>query len=245
MMTTAELFAQEAAMLPDKHVPYALGGSTLGGMDCQGLMEYCLHKIGIRANWRGSNAMWRDMAWTGTPEECKATFGKIPVGAWLYIVSDDGGEVQRGYKDGKGNAEHVGVYTGTHLGAVHASASKGKVADSKFAGKTIRNGGWNAVGLCKLLDYGEDVAAKLSSDPAEVRVKETPLYTPPKMRTLRKGCRGDDVVQLQRILSAIGYNLEPDGIFGAMTEQCVKSYQESHGLEADGIVGEKTRAELT
>ena len=82
-MNTAELFAQEAVELPDKHIPYARGGDTLGGMDCQGLMEYCLRQIGIKANWKGSNHMWRDMAWKGTPEECKAKFGCIPVGAWL------------------------------------------------------------------------------------------------------------------------------------------------------------------
>lgn len=233
-------------MLPDKHIPYALGGDTLSEMDCQGLMEYCLRRIGIRANWRGSNAMWRDMAWTGTPEECKKKFGCIPVGAWLYIVSDDGGEVARGYRDGKGNAEHVGVYTGQYLGAVHASASKGKVTDSRFEGKTIRNGGWNRVGLCRQLDYGERIAALIgTADRGEDAEENQHVYNPPEMRTIRRGSRGDDVVKLQRILAAIGYELEADGIFGAMTEMCLKSYQESHGLDADGIAGPMTWAELT
>lgn len=246
-MNTAEQFAQEAVELPDKHIPYARGGDTLGGMDCQGLMEYCLRQIGIKANWKGSNHMWRDMAWKGTPEECKAKFGCIPVGAWLYIVSDDGGEVARGYRDGQGNAEHVGVYTGQNLGAVHASASRGKVDDSKFAGKTIRNGGWNRIGLCKLLDYGEAVAAKLDKEQLETAVEEPGESVGSASeipRTIKRGDNNDAVVKLQKILSAIGYTLDLDGIFGPMTEECVKTYQATHGLEADGIVGPLTWAEL-
>lgn len=245
VMNTAAQFAQEAVLLPDKHIPYARGGDTLGGMDCQGLMEYCLRQIGIKSNWKGSNHMWRDMAWTGTPEECKKIFGYIPVGAWLYIVSDDGGEVARGYRDGLGNAEHVGVYTGQNLGAVHASASRGKVADSKFEGKTIRNGGWNQVGLCKLLDYGEKVSSLLGqSDKNKVEeAGKNPAFT--LDRVLKRGSRGDDVVKLQRILSSIGYVLDLDGVFGPMTEECVKTYQACHGLEADGKVGPMTWAEMT
>ena len=123
-------------------------------MDCQGLMEYCLKKVGVQKNWKGSNAMWRDMLWRGTPEECRKRFGKIPVGAWLFILLQDGGEAGRGYLDDMGNASHVGVYTGTGDGAVHASQSRGCVAASTFRGKTIPNGGWNMVGLCRELDYG-------------------------------------------------------------------------------------------
>lgn len=192
--------------------------------------------------------MWRDMAWKGTPEECKKKFGCIPVGAWLYIVSDNGGEVARGYRDGLGNAEHVGVYTGETLGAVHASASRGKVADSTFEGKTIRNGGWNQVGLCKLLDYGEKVQAILDGGDEDqpVAVEDEPknsaAFEIPE--TVRRGSRGDAVVKLQRILVAIGYTLDLDGVFGPMTEECVKTYQATHGLEVDGVVGPLTWAEL-
>lgn len=138
-------------------VPY---GTGKGQLDCQALMEKMLQDVGIYKNWAGSNAMWRDLAWRGTPEECRKVFGHIPVGAWLFVWKDDGGEKKRGYKDNDGNASHVGVYTGQGKGATAASATKGKVAESKFEGKSI-NGGWNRVGLNKLLDYGDDVMAKL------------------------------------------------------------------------------------
>ncbi len=128
-------------------------GRPYSEMDCQGFVERMLEDVGIFRNWRGSNHMWRDaLIWKGTPEECIRTFGKIPVGAWLFVLKDDGDEVAGGYKDGLGNASHVGVYTGTGKGAINSSSTKGKVAESAFSGKSIK-GGWNRVGLCKLLDY--------------------------------------------------------------------------------------------
>lgn len=59
------------------------------------------------------------------------------------------------------------------------------------------------------------------------------------MKTLKKGSKGDDVRMLQRVLSVYA-----DGIFGVLTEEAVKQFQASHGLEADGIVGPKTWAVL-
>lgn len=57
------------------------------------------------------------------------------------------------------------------------------------------------------------------------------------MRTLKRGCRGADVRTLQRALK-----LYEDGIFGKLTEEAVKEFQRSHGLEPDGVVGPKTWA---
>ena len=55
------------------------------------------------------------------------------------------------------------------------------------------------------------------------------------MEVLKKGSRGNDVKTLQRLL-----HLYEDGIFGKLTEEAVKEFQEAHGLVADGIVGQKT-----
>lgn len=144
---------------------FALKGSKYLGrdyddIDCQALVEAMLRDVGIRQNWSGSNAMYRDMGWVGTPEECMAKFGRIPPGALLYILKDSG-EPAKYQGDGIGNADHVGVKTGSGLGAIHSSQSKGGVVESKFANKTIRNGGWNRVGICKLLDYGSDIEEAL------------------------------------------------------------------------------------
>ena len=55
------------------------------------------------------------------------------------------------------------------------------------------------------------------------------------MTTLRKGSKGDEVKQLQRLLG-----LAVDGVFGMYTEKAVKEFQLKHGLAADGVVGTKT-----
>lgn len=154
---------------------FALKGSKYLGMeyediDCQALVEAMLRDVGVKQNWRGSNAMYRDMAWVGTPEECVAKFGRVPVCALIYILEATGAPDI--YKDDVGNASHVGVKTGVGLGAIHSSESKGGVVESKFANKTIRNGGWNRVGICKLLDYGSDIEEALYGPKEAVRTQE-------------------------------------------------------------------------
>ena len=42
------------------------------------------------------------------------------------------------------------------------------------------------------------------------------------------------------MLNTYGAGLETDGIFGQATEQAVRSFQSTHGLEVDGIVGPMT-----
>ena len=59
------------------------------------------------------------------------------------------------------------------------------------------------------------------------------------MRTIRKGCRGADVKTLQRALHLI-----EDGIFGNLTDEAVRAFQQANGLSVDGVVGEKTWAAL-
>lgn len=60
------------------------------------------------------------------------------------------------------------------------------------------------------------------------------------MNTLKKGSKGDDVIALQHLLNVEGYKLTIDGDFGSKTETAVKLFQKAHGLEDDGIVGQKT-----
>jgi len=169
--------AKMVSLQGDKYI-----GQPYSQMDCQALVEKMLADAGVHMDLAGSNAWFRKMTWVGTPEDCKRLFGEVPVGAFLFIWKQDGGEVQRGYTDGKGNATHIGVKTGrtqedmqkmilaqagTHSpaqladftartgfgdGAIHSSSSRGCVCTSAFHDKSI-NGGWNRVGLWEALDY--------------------------------------------------------------------------------------------
>lgn len=60
-------------------------------------------------------------------------------------------------------------------------------------------------------------------------------------RLLKKGMKGDDVMELQTLLIQLGY-LEGkiDGDFGSKTEAAVKEFQKAMQLEADGEYGEKS-----
>lgn len=56
---------------------------------------------------------------------------------------------------------------------------------------------------------------------------------------LKLGSKGNEVKALQEKL-----NLKADGIFGPLTEEAVKDFQRSKGLEVDGIVGNNTLSKL-
>ena len=69
-------------------------------------------------------------------------------------------------------------------------------------------------------------------------------------RPLKYGCKGEDVVELKKLLIAHGYS---DGItvdtpssvsFGGKTRSNVKAYQRANGLTVDGIAGRNTITSL-
>ena len=66
----------------------------------------------------------------------------------------------------------------------------------------------------------------------------------PAHTVLRKGSSGAEVRYLQRKLTMAGQTVETDGVFGKFTEQAVKLWQQSMGLEVDGVVGPKMWAGL-
>lgn len=55
----------------------------------------------------------------------------------------------------------------------------------------------------------------------------------------RQGDRGAVVKQIQKVVGCY-----PDGVWGAVTTECVKKWQAAHGLTADGLVGPKTLATM-
>ncbi len=124
--------------------------------DCQGFVERVLKDYGVRSpsgkayNWRGSNHIWRvALSWKGTKAEARNTFGDIPDGALAFTVKYDGGEEERGYHDGEGNATHVGIYTGQGnvRHSTHTTKQDG-VGDS-----LITESRWTHIGLLRCLDY--------------------------------------------------------------------------------------------
>lgn len=152
-------------------------GRSYEEMDCQKFVETCMKDVGVRMDLAGSNAWFRycmEKGWTGTPEECTAKYGLVPDGALLFILDKNGKEPAKYQGDGIGNASHIGLCTGRlGTGAIHSSQSKGCVCWSAFSGRTVKNGGWNRVGLLPgLFDYGGKVQEEKPKEAGEKTVGE-------------------------------------------------------------------------
>lgn len=167
-MTTNKInntaFAEQARSEKYTGVPY-------DELDCQGFVEQVLKDCGVVKadgtpyNWRGVNSMWRNaFAWKGTIQECINTFGSVPLGSWAIIWKDDGGEKERGYFDGLGNAKHVGIVTGTDM-----------VRDSTRSTKPKRNG----VGYRPLMDFTH------IGLPYVIEYNNAPVISPDKTEALK------------------------------------------------------------
>lgn len=73
----------------------------------------------------------------------------------------------------------------------------------------------------------------------------SPSLSVPEDVTLQEGDEGDDVTSLQRALVQLGFlTEEPDGVFGEKTRLAVEAFQESAGLDVDGVVGPGTAAAI-
>ena len=101
-----------------------------------------------------------------------------------------------------------------------------------------------ARGLCEYLGVKfVDPYAKPAVTPSKPSQEATTASVP--VPVLSEGDKGGYVLTAQILLNA--YNdaqLDPDGDFGAKTKAAVVAYQKSRGLEADGIIGAKTWAQL-
>ena len=62
--------------------------------------------------------------------------------------------------------------------------------------------------------------------------------------SFRLGDQGSDIAEIQGKLAGLGYDVTADGDFGPATAEAIKSFQSSHGLTADGLVGEATYTAL-
>lgn len=92
----------------------------------------------------------------------------------------------------------------------------------------------------KMLEYNK-AGGRVLAGLTRRRQAERALFLSGGNRTLKNGSRGDDVKELQKILTEKGFSCGvADGIFGKATKKAVIEYQNSKGLVADGIVGEKT-----
>lgn len=136
-------------------------GTPYKELDCQASIEKAVRLAGGKMAYSGSNHMARNVAWLGTLENAKATFGDpLPVGMALFINEEVSESTPAQYReDGLGDFTHVGLYAGPKAfkdknkygitrtcDAIHSSATMKRVA-----GTTIKNG-WTHAGFFKEID---------------------------------------------------------------------------------------------
>ena len=176
-------------------------GTPYSVMDCQKLFEQMLKDFGLNMDLGGSNSWYRyimDHGWVGTPEECRKKFGYVPQGATLFIREEVSDTTPAKFRDdGIGDITHMGVDTGLSgnemvriaedeygvsnasnynfgNGAIHSSSSRGGVCTSKFEGETIKNGGWNRVGLfLEKIEY-PGISGDIPDDPDDPKPEPEP-----------------------------------------------------------------------
>lgn len=139
--------------------------------DCQAFVEKVLNDCtGKNYNWKGSNDMWRNaLSWKGTIGECIQIYGEIPVGAWVFMHSYDGGEVARGYHDSEGNASHVGIYCRPDSNTPVRDSTKGTNRDGVGYRKLSD---FNKVGLPKVIEYGATITPYIISKDEALKALE-------------------------------------------------------------------------
>lgn len=135
-------------------------------------------------------------------------------------------------KEQMGNAQIVaGVELAQYLKSKYGITKVQKHSDVNATGCPGDNFPFDTIA------YGADVGEAVAK----------PAYTL-SLPMLAKGDKGQSVRVLQRLLIGSGYSCGgygADGDFGSGTEWSVKRFQEESGLDADGIVGEKTWSRLT
>ena len=147
--------AANAAIVAVTRVPPILYATE----DCQGFVEATVRRAGGEIkDYAGSNDMYRNACTNIIPLNKAIAEKKLEPGMVLFIVAQDGGEPAKYKADGKGNASHIGFYTGGIYEVVHSSATKGQVAAS-----TLKNG-WTHAGWLKDVNYGEQSEAPVMPD---------------------------------------------------------------------------------
>lgn len=137
-------------------------------------------------------------------------------GDWVFRVYKSGSK--------KGRAYHIGYVVDDDLNVIEA---RGRAYGVQKRALNASAGYWNAFGrpsvFAEYIDTDEEIAEHMSFN-----------------RILKKGMKGDDVRELQKLLNKAGDDIAVDGDFGSKTLAAVKTFQSRHGLDVDGIVGKET-----
>lgn len=178
--------------------------------DCAQLSKFSAAAGGVTLP-SGSNSQWTKVDWA-----IQGEIATLPMDVVCFVFH---------HNDQTGRKSHVGVYLGD-----------GTVADARGHASGVLH---KDVALYPWTHYAIPIEV---AKEAGMDMSERPTYAEMRRDTIRKGARGDAVTELQGLLNTWDpqLQLKVDGKFGAATHAAVISFQQVHGLTADGIVGPNT-----
>lgn len=192
-------------------------------IDCAQLVRLSYQAAGISLP-SGASSQWRRGKWIK-----QGPIADMPMDTVCAVYRE---------KRGSNPMGHTGVYLGD-----------GTVVDARGSRygtlhRPLTSYPWTHYAVMPGMD---DLIEALLPDVPPSTPSLAPGKPPVTMGTpvLRYGHRGADVARLQGLLTAAGYPLEQDGIFGRQTREAVRAYQAAHGLTVDGMVGQQTWTSLT
>lgn len=217
----------------DNYYSAALYGEKWIGhyvVDCAGAIRRAFLNLGCDKVHSGCNLIWNnDLSAKGQLKDGKRTDGfELLPGTAVFV-----------YKEKTRNFSHVGMYVGDGK-VIEAQGTKVGVVET-----SVTLSKWTHWGEIKYAEYHEQPSPTPTPEPTPT---PTPTPTPGTDKpTLRKGDKGQYVMQAQMLLIQRGYTLPKygcDGKFGNETLEAVKAFQKANGLTADGVIGQKTWAAL-
>ena len=194
-------------------------GKTVRCFDCRGFTDWCLKQAGIDLKGEGATSQWN----TSSNWLRKGPIETMPENTLVCLFVQNGSKME---------------HTGFGLNNETCECSAGVQHFTK------RNKKWTHWAIPRGL-YGGDEGNKGTA--LRVTQPGNDWAVPDVPSTLRRGSKGDAVIQLQNELVRRGYDIGPcgvDGGYGRATEAAVKSFQRDNGLVVDGVCGPKTYAAL-
>lgn len=183
-----------------------------------GLTVKCNNLFGIKGKYNGQSGRFLTTEYyNGVKQRVYADFRKYPT--WQESIADHSSLFNRleRYKNLRGEKNYV---------TACINVKNDGYATSPTYTKTLID----CIEKYRLYEWDSEVSG--------IAVQKTEILEYP---TLKLGSRNEYVLAWQKYLNLSGFpcGLE-DGIFGRNTLIAVKDYQESIGLVADGVIGQKT-----
>lgn len=235
------LFARDLDALGDFY-----NGPKQGAPWCEVFVDWCFYKAYGKS--MALSMLYQPKRSAGAGCTQSAGYYKAH-GAW-YKEPKVGDQI---YFTWNGELEHTGlvyavdskkVYTveGNTSGKAGVVPNGGGVFKKEYALRSSVIAGYGRPDYGLLDDGGAD-PPQADPKPPEKPKETGDTYVTVKLRMLYKGCTGEDVKAMQRLLVGAGFGVGSagcDGDFGSDTAAALKRFQASRKLVQDAICGEKS-----